>query len=186
LNANTPYIVRTHFGTEAGKVRFAARNITVDRTPNEIRCKGDGYDMLGTFGKRQLNTATSYLLNADGSSFITGNTSSYAADNDDSAAYTVVEPFAVYIEAPENSQPFDIDIPIKDLSGIKDIATPTAGLSITRNGNMLVINSDRACEIKVYDLNGILVKVLHLSAGTNTIDSLPAGIYILNGVKTIL
>lgn len=186
VKANTPYIVGTHFGTEAGKVRFAARNITVDRTPDEIRCKGDGYDMLGTFGKRQLNTATSYLLNADGSSFIAGNTSSYAADNDDSSAYTEVEPFAVYIEAPENSQPFDIDIPIKDLSGIKDIATPTAGLSITRNGNMLVINSDRACEIKVYDLNGILVKVLHLSAGTNTIDSLPAGIYILNGVKTII
>lgn len=186
IKANTPYIVATHFNTKAGKVRFAAQDITVDRTPDEIRCKGEGYDMLGTFGKRQLNAATTYRLNSKGSSFVAGDQSSYAADDNESAEYAEVEPFSVYIEAPENSQPLDIDIPIKDLSGINDISVPSTGLRIIRDGDTLIINSDCDCEIKVFDVNGILVKVLHLSAGANTCDGLPAGIYILNGVKTIL
>ena len=185
VEANKPYVTGLHTLTPAGKVRFSASDITVAQTPAEIRSEGDGYAMLGTFGKRTLNAATTYRLDAEGSSFAADNAVAYAEDSD-ADTNTEVGPFAVYVEAPADSQPLEINIPIDELSGVDDITNPTAGLIIKRDGDMLVIDADRACEVKVYDISGILVRVLHLSAGSNTVDGLPAGIYILNGIKTKL
>ncbi len=38
----------------------------------------------------------------------------------------------------------------------------------------------------MYNLSGIIVRVLHLSAGVNRVDGLSSGVYVLNGVKVML
>lgn len=195
IDANRPYVVGTHKSTPGGKVRFATTGGTMSETPEEIRVEGEGYSLIGTYKNRQLDPATTYQLDANGSSFVASDSAGELADDGisayaetDDAATVQVDPFSVYVEAPENSQPVDINIPIADdiISGIDDIASGSAKLRILRDGDRLVIYAGVACEVKVFSVDGILVKVLHLSAGSNTVSDLAAGVYILNGVKTIL
>lgn len=195
IGANIPYIAATHILTDGGKVRFTANGITVGKTPDDIRVHGDGYDMLGSFSRRKLAQATTYMLDGNGSSFVAGGTeaseddnASLYAESDDNVAECEIAPFSVYVEAPESLQSVDINIPIisDESTDIDEIMSPSANLKIVRDGDMLVIDADRACEIKVFGINGILVRVLHLSAGSNRVDNLPSGVYILNGVKTII
>ena len=49
----------------------------------------------------------------------------------------------------------------------------------------MVIMADTDRRVDVYDLTGRLVKTLSLTAGRNTVE-LPAGFYIVNGVKVIM
>ena len=49
----------------------------------------------------------------------------------------------------------------------------------------IVVISDKAAEIAVYNMTGMVVLKAQIAEGNNTI-SLPAGIYIVNGMKTIV
>ena len=50
----------------------------------------------------------------------------------------------------------------------------------------LVVESGKAMQLPVYSLNGRLLKVLDIAAGKNTFEALPAGVYVVNGVKVKL
>ncbi len=54
-----------------------------------------------------------------------------------------------------------------------------------RNGTLFV-ESDRELTSHLYNLQGQLVRTLHLHEGTNTYSHLPAGVYVLNGVKVVI
>ena len=179
IKANTPYVAGRHIRTSGGTTTFIGENATVNQTPEDIRVKGENYDLVGTYNNRLLSAATTYRLNDSGSAFTAG--------NEDAETTVAVAPFSVYVDAPENSASIEINIPIVDeSSAIEDITSERTGLRITRNGGIINIHSDSACEVKVFGVDGILVKVLHLQAGDNTVDGIPAGIYILNGMKVVL
>lgn len=179
IKANTPYVAGRHIMTSGGTTTFIGENATVNQTPEDIRVKGENYELVGTYNNRLLSAATTYRLNDSGSAFTAG--------NEDAETTVAVAPFSVYVDAPENSATIEINIPIVDeSSAIEDITSERAGLRITRNGGIINIHSDSACEVKVFGVDGILVKVLHLQTGDNTVDGIPAGIYILNGMKVVL
>ena len=183
IEANTPYIAARHKNTSAGLTKFSAENVTVYQTPADIRIKGADYDLVGTFGMRELSVDATYRLGNDGSSFVAGSDSG----SDDVKSTVTVAPFTVYVEAPADGMPVDINIPIVDASsGIDGIVSASADLRIKRNGDAVDIYSSSACEVKVYNMDGVLVWVLHLQAGDNTVSGIPSGVYIFNGVKVLL
>ncbi len=82
---------------------------------------------------------------------------------------------------------------IKGCGSIIDINGTTGIGSI--DGNMfkvymadgaLVVESGKAMQLPVYSLNGRLLKVLDVAAGKNTFEALPAGVYVVNGVKVVI
>ena len=171
---------------EGGKVKFSAQNGTVAQTPDEIVSKGPDYTLHATYESRSLDAATTYMLDAEGSSFAATGAAPLEATDSDYDAKADISPFSVYAEAPADYGAIDINIPLNDyVTGVDHIGDDRAGLRIERSGDTCIIYSDKACEIKVFGIDGILVRVLHLSAGANTVDGLRPGIYIMNGVKTV-
>lgn len=186
IEANRPYLVGTCGNTEGGKVKFSAQNGTVAQTPDEIVSKGPDYTLHATYESRSLDAATTYMLDAEGSSFAATGAAPLEATDSDYDAKADISPFSVYAEAPADYGAIDINIPLNDyVTGVDHIGDDRAGLRIERSGDTCIIYSDKACEIKVFGIDGILVRVLHLSAGANTVDGLRPGIYIMNGVKTV-
>lgn len=185
IEANRPYLVGTCGNTEGGKVKFSAQNGTVAQTPDEIVSNGSDYTLHATYESRSLDAATTYMLDAEGSSFAAIGAAPLEATDADNDARANISPFSVYAEAPADHGTININIPINDyVTGVDHVGDDRTGLRIERRGDTLVIYSDKACEIKVFGIDGILVKVLHLSAGANTVAGLRPGNYIMNGVKT--
>ncbi len=186
IEANVPYLAATHKATDSRTVRFTTPNAVVEQTPEEIRVHTADYDLLGTYQNLNLDAATTYVLDETGSSFSAGEAEAYA-ENDNTASGRQVAPFSVYVAAPEGTQPITLSVPVDDVTtGIDDTLATSAELRIERDGDDLLIHSERACEIKMYNLSGIIVRVLHLSAGVNRVDGLSSGVYVLNGVKVML
>ena len=69
-------------------------------------------------------------------------------------------------------------------SGLTDGATATEMKVISGKGQIVVL-SDKAEEISVYAMTGMEVLHTQIAEGSNTIN-LPAGIYIVNGIKAIV
>ena len=69
-------------------------------------------------------------------------------------------------------------------SGVIDEVASTDMKIVNGKGEIVVI-SDKAAEIAVYNMTGMVVLKAQIAEGNNTI-SLPAGIYIVNGMKTIV
>lgn len=185
IEANRPYLVGTCGNTEGGKVKFSAQNGSVAQTPDEIVSNGSDYTLHATYESRSLDAATTYMLDAEGSSFAAIGAAPLEATDADNDARANISPFSVYAEAPADHGTININIPINDyVTGVDHVGDDRTGLRIERRGDTLVIYSDKACEIKVFGIDGILVKVLHLSAGANTVAGLRPGNYIMNGVKT--
>ena len=51
---------------------------------------------------------------------------------------------------------------------------------------MLVIYSDCARSVELFGVDGMLIKVVVLSEGRNTIGGLANGVYILDGMKVVI
>ncbi len=67
------------------------------------------------------------------------------------------------------------------------IINPTnSGMMVYARGGTLFVESDEEQTLHLYNLQGQLVKVLHIQKGMNTYANLPAGVYILNGVKVVI
>ena len=75
---------------------------------------------------------------------------------------------------------------IVDINGTTSInSLDAADVKIYTAGEALVIESSNAFKASVYSLNGKLVEVLNVAAGKN-IYTLPAGTYVVGGVKVII
>lgn len=73
-----------------------------------------------------------------------------------------------------------------DINGTTGInAVDGAALKVYSAAGALVIESDKAFDASVYSINGKLVDVLNVATGKN-IYTLPAGTYVVGGVKVII
>ena len=94
---------------------------------------------------------------------------------------------ATEVDAPEykiilldqDGNEMDMATDVKSVSADKD------NFKVAGVNNAIEVSTDNACDVKVYTVNGTLVKSVRVEAGTTSL-SMQAGIYIVNGVKVIV
>ncbi len=64
--------------------------------------------------------------------------------------------------------------------------TPERHLTVRAANGVLVIDSNRECDVNLYLPSGIVVRRVHLQAGQNVVSGLKAGIYIIEGLKILM
>ncbi len=185
ITANVPHIVSLHAATFDRTLCFMANGGEVVRTPDDIRIKGADYDLVGTFGKRELAAPTTYKLSEDGSSFKAEGAASREVG--ESSATTEVAPFSVYLEA-EPDRMFNINIDPGITTGADAVEGNelSNGLKVERDGDMLTIYSDCKREVEIFSMDGMIVRILGLVEGRNIVVGLAHGVYLLDGVKVVL
>lgn len=68
---------------------------------------------------------------------------------------------------------------------VKSVATDKDNFNVAGGNNAIEISTEKACDVKVYTVNGTLVKSAHVEAG-NTSLPVKAGVYVVNGTKVIV
>lgn len=79
----------------------------------------------------------------------------------------------------------DSDIAEINISGIFSPIINGSTLRIITEGSTLVIYSDSALRLPVYNLNGALVRAMDIEPGRNVVHDLPHGLYIIGGIKVM-
>ncbi len=187
IKANTPCLAALHKNSKAGVVRFVAENAQVEQTPDDMRVAGPDFSLVGSYGSRSLPAATTYTLNAGGTSFMGGSAAEALNEADQAAALTQVAPFSVYVDAPaETGRAFDVNLDLDGNIGVGVGQMDEDGsIRIVRDGNGLTIYSPAGCDMEVYAVDGRLVEVLRLAEGANRVDTLARGVYVINGEKVV-
>ncbi len=170
INANQPVVV---YSPVSGTATFSTSEGTVPATPEEAVSKGLDYSVNASYTERELPAAETYFLNEDGSAF----------EPAGAEGTVTVKPFEVYATRPAAAAG-DIytELPSTDIS--TDVAVICAdGTGLSRNGDMLVIDSPADRALTLYTTDGRAVMTFNLKAGRNEV-SIPAeGIYILGDRK---
>lgn len=84
---------------------------------------------------------------------------------------------------------FDSDIAEREIdftTGIETVTADGATLRIACDGANLVIYADSAMSLKLYSINGSLVRVIDIENGKNIVSDLARGVYIVAGRKVKL
>ncbi len=181
LQANHPYLAI--FST-AGNYTFTASEGKVASTPSEMSAEGKDYTIHASYATRQLPASETYLLNTAGTAFVNAAADMTEADEENPEEQTVeIAPFMVYATSPVATT--ELVTGIKDPSyGVAvDEVIETDGLRMTVVGGELQIWTPDARELKLYALDGRLVKVLSLEAGLNTTRLPEPGVYIVGKAK---
>lgn len=189
IEPNVPYVVRVNdmgeapvtalfsaTGAVAESVDEVPAAFDVPRTPEnaELARGGKLFTIYGNYLPREASEGE-YVIDATGELF----------ELVDPEAETIpsVAPFGVVLRANEAGAPSSLKIGTDDSSAIVAVAAVEAdGLGISREGRIMVITSDRARKLAIFDLSGRCVASLWLEAGRNTVE-LPSGIYLVAGVK---
>lgn len=191
IEANTPYLASLYQEEGTARVRFVAGKCEVPQTPEEIRVEGADYALMATFAERDLTAAGTYLLREDGSAFAAAGSSVSSRVESDTEEEVVsnvtLKPFTVYAVSDTEAGNFPIDVDVTNMTptGI-ETAEETPSFMTSREGDALVIYSDREMTIDLFGIAGQLVKSIELSKGRNVIEDLAPGVYILRGQKVVL
>ena len=175
IEANKPYIISMPNSSayaatynQAGKVTFAAKNVTIPATVfNEVWTADGKIAVLTTFAKLKADNNT-YALNVndgvdgyeEGSVFISN--------------YRDVRPFEVYTFHEPNRASGSRFISVSSLFG---------GESDDSTGIIDVMENQNGEVVKVYSINGSLIKQGNRSEVMN---SLPKGLYIIGNQKVMV
>lgn len=194
LKANTPYVARINSdGSATADIVFSATGSTrsaitaddlttadfdVQTTPvaESLVCRGKDFSLFADYTSRAY-VQGDYALSSDGSVFRLV----------DSAAPGVSAPFSVYMRANGEYAPDTFVVSNDGQSSLEVIGDRTGNdrFTVVREGSSVVIVAGGEYEVAVYDLRGVRVAVLKLVEGRNPIE-LPAGVYIVDGVKIII
>lgn len=79
----------------------------------------------------------------------------------------------------------DATITVTSADDIRGVSTTQDALKVKAFGNRLFIESPTDSSLRIYDMSGRAI-TLPLSRGMNTISTLPAGLYIVEGMKIML
>ncbi len=178
LSANTPYIIcfpnddnLDDYTNLTGVVTFKAFDAEVAATPSFDVTAGNEFDMMPTFQPVAAADGI-YAMNESGSSFVNNSRD--------------INPFECYAMCKPGSaeMPDSFDLPSKVSTAIDN--ETVSGLKIyTANGNLIVI-SEEAMEISLYNIAGQVVLIQQIEPGKTIINNMPKGVYIINGQKIIL
>lgn len=195
IEPNTPYVIRLNDkGTGTADVVFSATgkstgasvasddlttadfDVQTTPAPEAIVRTGKDFSIFASYTNRPY-AAGDYTLNEAGSMFV-------LTDGTEAGS---VAPFSAYMRANNGSAPESFAIGGNDeTSSINTvIGTENGNISIYRDGSVLVITAVTEGSVNIYNLQGNIVRTVTLSEGRNTIE-LPAGIYILEGIKVMM
>ena len=73
----------------------------------------------------------------------------------------------------------------KPESGVENVAAGSE-LTVTVDGDAIVIASDAECDVRIYAIDGRLVKEVTVDGGSVRVEGLAHGIYIVNGIKVAI
>lgn len=178
LKANVPYLAEPY---ATGNVIFSAEGpISVSSTPQEVKVSGETFDLNATFASADLSTGNAYQLNDKGRCFELVAAKYDAEDGSESEAVKAA-PFSVYATSDSGVPTIDLDIPGMPTS-VEEIELNDS-ISISRDGESIVITSAEARVLKIYNIDGTVEAVLNLNPGRNVIDSLESGVYVIDGLK---
>ncbi len=195
IKPNTPYMVRVNGDGDAEvKAVFSATGSSsavagdeeqstemydVQLTPEatEICNAGKDFTLFGDYESRMV-TEGDYLLDDTGEVFRLVDMTA--------GEIPAMSHFNVFIRANEAGAADTFKIENNNLSGINVVEGVNAdGLAISREGSLMVIVASEARALAIYDINGRLAASLSLEVGRNTVE-LPAGIYVVAGVKVMM
>lgn len=186
MNVNVPYIIRVDGDLErSAEIVFTAKGThdgeayDVPLTPSEgeIVAAGRDFTLYGGYDTRTVADGD-YILDEAGEAF-------RLVDMADDADTPVKAPFSVYVRANNASASDALYIDDK-VSGVIDLAVVEVdGMLLSREGSMLIIESEECRVVDVYNISGCKVVSVSLSQGRNVI-SLSPGIYVIDGRKILM
>ena len=172
IKANTPYIIAmpndTKYDEEyilAGDVTFSATNATVIETGSLTMSISNGKTFIPAFAVEQ-KASTIYALNV--SNELTVNTTSYDPGSRFVPNLRQVYPFEAYMTSSSSARSLVIEFE-DELTGFDEVP----------------LKEQRSGIVKVYTLTGLLMFSVPQSEFADKWQSLPSGVYIVNGQKMI-
>lgn len=178
LTANVPYLAEPKATSE---LTFKAYGpFTLAPTPQDMTVEGETFSLDAVYKSTQLAPETSYILNGEERRFDLINSLEEDIEPLADEIHTV-NPFSVY--AISNSGVPTITPEIENVPSLINEITVENGLSVAKDGDNIVIYSDSDRDITIYNTSGIIVALIHVKEGANTIKAPEPGIYVLNGTK---
>lgn len=179
LKANTPYLIQ--YKGAANAVTFTATGSGSDRedvvatpTPETIKAEGLLFTLYGSYDK-QLADEKDLLLDVEGKVFRL---------RDADSADRGVAPFEVYARSNDGSGG-ELKISESVPTSVEDVFGVNGdGLSIRREGRLLVVTAAAPREVDIFNAKGELVTRIRLAEGDNSIE-LPRGLYIIGDLKIL-
>lgn len=173
IPANTPIYLAGAINTESG-ADFSKQVMTVHgdnvlvsiNSVDELR--SDELNIHGTYAGKQVEN--SYVLDPTRSKLV-------------SVESATIQPFGVYFSAIGISSPY-LEFEESGTTGAHAINGDK--LLVWAGDKQIVILAPSAQNIKVYNMNGLLVKDIDVEAGKTIIDELVEGCYIVNGTKVVI
>ena len=172
IKANTPYIIAMpndpKYDEEyilAGDVTFSATNATVIETGSLTMSISNGKTFIPAFAVEQ-KASTIYALNV--SNELTVNTTSYDPGSRFVPNLRQVYPFEAYMTSSSSARSLVIEFE-DELTGFDEVP----------------LKEQRSGIVKVYTLTGLLMFSVPQSEFADKWQSLPSGVYIVNGQKMI-
>lgn len=171
LEANTPYITKV---SQPETITFSANNALVPVT-TAVKIPSSSYIFEPTFKKLDGDAvADLYVIQPDGVSFKKIDSSSS------------ISPFRSFIRAIGSSSETILEIDHRD--------NPTYVENIQATNQLIIRNIDGGVEIissiqqqvHIYSIDGRLIAILDLQAGSTKVSHLAQGVYILNKQKMIV
>lgn len=201
VEANKPCLVK--FKEDGDKTAMLSNiykgELNFEATPN-ANALTDGKGFYGVYKKQTVgNLMNSHVGDVLYAIQITNGAAKFVrltADNDEdmeTLKAMTFDQFRGFVSVPST----DVDAPEykmilldedgNDLEIATDVKTVSADKKFKAVGgnSAIEVSTDNACDVKVYSVNGTLVKSAHVEAGTTSL-SVQAGVYVVNGVKVIV
>lgn len=159
-----------------------------DKTQVALRAADGQYVAYGTSGTELRMQADIYMWNVianegEGSCMLEATTGSSRA-----LAYrTSSNVFRSYAQSNASQDEYQFAVYLRDESkgsGINDLAAE--GMRVYSDGGTLFITVGDAQDVQVYGIDGRMVRNLQLEEGTNAVNGLAQGIYIVNNQKVVV
>lgn len=203
--SNVPYLVEVSYGDSNdgdSETLFTAQQYgaSITATPTDNSGLGtmlDGETASGKIGSSNV-TFTQHgafngvqLAKSAGTYFYFSKDKFVSSDNLSALhPYVYVMPFRSYYDyiGAKGAKYMNISLePNTDVTGIDDIAAAAdSEISLSTASGNLTITANKDAKVSVRNLNGQTVAAMSMAAGTTKSVVVPAGMYIVNGVKVIV
>jgi hypothetical protein len=197
VQANTPYalenlkgeteftitesgsnIVATPAAAKSGNSFFSAEEMT---STGSLGGQSYTFNHVGTYSGRELSKTTTFFYFANGGFYSSSDLTKY----DKIKAY----PFrSIYTTGTNPTAKigyiYFLEGFYDDATGIKDVSKSLTGISV--GDGTITITADADNSYRIYSTTGQNIDAVSLKAGESRTVSVPAGIYLVNGVKVLV
>ena len=197
VQANTPYalenlkgeteftitesgsnIVATPAAAKSGNSFFSAKEMT---STGSLGGQSYTFNHVGTYSGRELSKTTTFFYFANGGFYSSSDLTKY----DKIKAY----PFrSIYTTGTDPTAKigyiYFLEGFYDDATGIKDVSKSLTGISV--GDGTITITADADNSYRIYSTTGQNIDAVSLKAGESRTVSVPAGIYLVNGVKVLV